>query len=193
MSSQATIHPVILKVPLPEQQLKGRDKVAALRRCARDALALSAQFHGVRLKRLDKAENGAPLPSEGVHWSLSHKSAFVAAVTSHRPVGIDIESIKPVSDGVKDRTADDQEWRLAPDKGLNHFFRFWTAKEAVLKAAGKGLTGLDHCRVVQIVDDLQLRLTYDGTIWTVTHHWIGQRHLVAVTSDQVDLAWHVIR
>jgi len=189
-----TIHPVILAVPLPDQQLIRRPKVEALRRNARTALVHSARFSGVQMHmdRLEKAENGAPLPNAGIHWSLSHKSAYVAAVTSHKPIGIDIEQIKPVHDGVRKRTADAAEWALSVDPDLHLFFRYWTAKEAVLKAVGKGLTGLEQCRVIRIVDAQRLVLAYEGDQWTVTHHWVGQEHLVAVTSDDVAIEWHVL-
>ncbi len=190
MQANRVIHPVVLAVPEADRQLVMRPKVAALSRNARKALSLSARYSGVSLQRLDKAENGAPLPSDGVYWSLSHKEIYVAAVTSHMPVGIDIEQIKPVSDGVVKRTADQAEWDLAPQMDLPLFFRYWTAKEAVLKAVGKGLAGLDKCRVHRIVDDLHLILTYEGTAWTVAHHWIGQDHLVAITSDDVAIEWH---
>lgn len=191
MSAIETIHPVVIPVSPSDQQLKGRPKVAALRRDARKALSLSARHSGCTLGALEKDNNGAPLPSNGIYWSLSHKSAYVAAVVSRKAVGIDIEHVKQVSDGVRQRIADATEWGLAPEGGLKLFFRYWTAKEAVLKAVGLGLTGLDGCRVNQIADESHLVLSYENVLWTVTHHWIGQDHLVAVTSDGVDIQWHM--
>jgi 4'-phosphopantetheinyl transferase len=185
------IHPVIWPVPLAEQQLKMRAKVTALRSQARLALERSAQFSGLRMGTLEQAQNGAPLPSNGIHWSLSHKNIYVAAVAALMPVGIDIEQIAPVSDGVAKRLAGDSEWELAPVRDLYLFFRYWTAKEAVLKAVGAGLTGLEKCRVEAIPDDLHLRLSYEGRFWSVTHHWVAPEHLVSVTSDDVDIQWHV--
>lgn len=191
MSAIETIHPVVIPVSLSDQQLKGQPKVAALRRDARKALSLSTRHSGYILGALEKDDNGAPMPSNGIYWSLSHKSAYVAAVVSRKAVGIDIEHIKPVSDGVRQRIADATEWGLAPEGGLKLFFRYWTAKEAVLKAVGVGLTGLDDCRVNQIVDEGRLVLSYEKALWTVAHHWLGQDHLVAVTSDGVDIQWHM--
>lgn len=191
MNTIETIHPVIMPVSLADQQLKGRDKVAALRRDARKALAICTQYSNCQLDHLDQDENGAPLPSNGIYWSLSHKEAYVAAVASRKPVGIDIEKIKSVTQGVEKRIATKAEWDLAP-RDLDLFFRYWTAKEAVLKAIGIGLTGLDDCHIRQIPDDRHLVLSYKDQNWTVSHHWVGQEHLAAVTSDGVDIQWHEI-
>jgi 4'-phosphopantetheinyl transferase len=190
MHKPTIIHPVIMAVPGPERALKGRDKVAALRRIAREALQHSAQLSGVTLGPLEKAENGAPLPSHGVYWSLTHKSSYVAAVTAPHPIGIDIEQKRSFSEGMYQRIAQSWEWGLAPSVSQTLFFRYWTAKEAVLKALGVGLTGLSRCRIAKILDDTHLELTYDDSVWQVTQYWIADHHIVAVTTDDVHIEWH---
>ena len=190
MNEPIKIHPVILAVPEPERQLKGRDKVAALRRVARTALQLSAQYSGVTLGSLEKAENGAPLPSNGIHWSLTHKERYVAAVTAPHPIGIDIEKNRPCSDRLYQRLAAPQEWDLAQEVNQTLFYRYWTAKEAVLKAVGQGLTGLTRCQIIEILDDTHLRLTYDDMVWRVTQLWAAENHIVTVTSDDDEIEWH---
>ncbi len=188
---EIVLHPVILAVSADDQRLVRRAKVAALRRRAREAAVLSARYGGWTLGELQKDDAGVPLPSNGFYWSLSHKERMVAAVVSPRPVGIDLERMAPVYERLYDRIADADEWGLAPDRSERLFYRFWTAKEAVLKAVGKGLTGLERCRVQAIVDDDRLRLSYETESWGVTHCWVGNDHLATVTSDHVDLQWHV--
>jgi 4'-phosphopantetheinyl transferase len=190
MTSKPTLHPVILPVPANDTTLVGREKVKALRYHARQALALSAHFSDFRLDSVDKDENGVPLPSGGIHWSLSHKDQYVAAVTAPFPVGIDLEKFKPCSEALFQRLADTTEWQLSPVIDLEIFFRYWTAKEAVLKAVGKGLTGLSRCRVQAIVDDVHLNLTYESTPWTVAHYRIDADHIAAVTTGGYDIAWY---
>ncbi|MGD9366469.1 MAG: 4'-phosphopantetheinyl transferase superfamily protein [Desulfobacteraceae bacterium] len=190
MHKATIIHPVIMAVPGPERTLKGRDKVTALRRIAREALQHSAQLSGVVLGELEKAGNGAPLPSNGVYWSLTHKSSYVAAVTAPHSIGIDIEKKRTVSEGMYRRIAQSWEWELAPKVSQALFSRYWTAKEAVLKAMGVGLTGLSRCRIAKILDDTHLELTYDDSVWRVTQYWIADHHIVAVTTDDVDIEWH---
>lgn len=188
-----TLNPVILAVPEADRALDRRKKVMALGRQARSALALSVKFSGLALDMggLEKGDLGAPLPQGEIHWSLSHKALFVAAVTAPYPVGIDIEQIKQVNEDLYDRIADEQEWTLAVEKSPVAFFRYWTAKEAVLKAIGRGMTGLDHCRVIQISDDHQIRLSFKGSPWSVVHRWVDERHLVAVTTRGEPISWHI--
>jgi 4'-phosphopantetheinyl transferase len=185
------IHPVILPVSAADQRLTRRSKVEALRRRARQAATQSAQYGGWLLAALEKDADGVPLPSNGIYWSLSHKEDMVAAVVAPQPVGIDLEKVRSITPGIYKRLADAGEWDLAPRKDEVMFFRYWTAKEAVLKAVGKGLVALSSCRIERIIDDLHLRLLYEKTPWTVTQRWIGADHLVSVTSDDTAIQWHV--
>ena len=165
--------------------------VAALRRHARNALAHSARLSQLTLGPLEKDDNGAPLPFNGVHWSLSHKSANVAAVVAPHPVGIDIEALRPTTANLHRRIASAAEWAMAPEVSDALFFRYWTAKEAVLKAVGKGLTALAHCRIHKIVDDTHMEVSYDGTIWRIAQYWTQDDHLVAVAGAGDLLEWHL--
>jgi 4'-phosphopantetheinyl transferase len=133
-----TLYPVLIPVPEDTQALKGRDKVAALSRLAREALTQSCEKSGLKLDGYPKGENGAPIPVDGVHWSVSHKAGIVGGVAAPLPIGLDLETIRPVSDGMMAKVAGDAEWRQVAGDRQRIFFRFWTAKEAVLKAAGIG-------------------------------------------------------
>ena len=191
---QSLLHPVILAVPASDLALERREKVKALGRRARSALDQSARLSGwpLDLQRLEKGELGAPIPQGDIHWSLSHKELFVAAVAAPHPVGIDIEMIKPVQDGLYERIGDDAEWSLAGGKNPENFFRYWTAKEAVLKAVGKGMTGLSHCRVVGEAKDNNVQLMFQSMPWMVIHHWVDDRHLVALTTRGDPISWHMV-
>lgn len=191
---QSLLHPVILAVPESDLALERREKVKALGRRARSALDQSARLSGLPLDllALEKGDLGAPIPQGDIHWSLSHKEWFVAAVAAPYPIGIDIEMIKPVENGLYDRIADEAEWALAGDKNSENFFRYWTAKEAVLKAVGKGMTGLNDCRVVGVAKANKVQLTFQAIPWMVIHHWVDDRHLVALTTSDDPISWHMV-
>ncbi len=177
-----TICPVIAPVPQIDRALRGREKVVRLSQLARLALRQSCRISGLRLDTLPKDEAGVPMPVDGVYWSLSHKSDVVGGVAAPMPVGIDLETLRPINRALMDRVADADEWRLVHG-GQNEkaFFRFWTAKEAVLKAEGRGFAGLSRCRIVEIVDGTRMRLTFDGRPWPVVHVWFDD-HLAAITA-----------
>jgi len=110
MTQAATqLFPVILPVSDADQRLNGRDKVNALSRLARSALMKSCEKSGLHLDAFPKNEKGVPLPVGGVHWSLTHKSDMVGGVASLLPVGMDLETIRPVNDPLLAKVADDDE------------------------------------------------------------------------------------
>ena len=188
MQAATQIFPVILPVSDADKPLKGRDKVKALSRLARSALMKSCELSGLHLDAFPKNEKGVPLPVDGVHWSLTHKPDMVGGVASLLPVGMDLETIRPVNPALLSKVADDDEWRLVNGDRQKAFFRFWTAKEAVLKAVGKGMVGLSRCRVEAVVDDTHMTLAYDETRWPVAHFWFDG-HVAALTARHFSVTW----
>lgn len=177
------IYPVILRVPSQYDGLKGREQVQILSRLARQALELSANNIHIRLGELTKDSNGVPLPFQGHYWSLTHKPKYVGAVISPSKVGIDVEEIKSISDAMFNRIASDREWALANVRSKTLFFRFWTAKEAVLKAEGVGMTGLSKCTVTQILNHDHLVLEYAYQTYHVEQIYFNNHIASIVTND----------
>jgi 4'-phosphopantetheinyl transferase len=90
------------------------------------------------------------LTGESLEINLSHSGlAAVLAVSSDGPVGIDVEVIREVPDALAlaDRFLPAPEGlalRSCPPADRSALFlRFWTAAEALLKADGAGLSGLE--------------------------------------------------
>lgn len=111
-------------------------------------------------------EQGKPaLENRPLHFNLSHSDDLMAvAFTLDGPLGLDIEHISPrlhardianryfsERECAEMETGDDGEY-------LRRFFRFWTAKEALMKATSLGFAlelskievGLDPLRVVSL-------------------------------------------
>ena len=187
-----TLCPVILPVPDEVSEFTPRDRVIFLSRHARQALQLSAVKSGVHLDNLVKDENGVPQPFDGTFWSVTHKSRYVAGVAAPTPTGIDVERIRSFSDGLFKKTASGSEWALADmeSDSTMAFFRFWTAKEAVLKATGIGIKDLLKCRIHQINDDNHLRIHYDGRDWLI-EHFIFDRHIASIVQNRYRVDWSV--
>ena len=164
-------------------------RLAMQRRLAREALALSCEASGVSRRPFEKDAHNVPQPFDGIYWSLSHKPHYVAAVVSRHPVGIDIEEITPRDAMLYEYVAEEAEWALAGEQNWEIFFRFWTAKEAVLKATGVGLKDLKKARV-EVVQADRLIVQYDGRRWPVQHYRFGH-HLVSLTHDG-EIRWTLL-
>ena len=185
-----TLFPVILPVPAEVGDFSPRDRVIFLSRLARKALQISAEKSGTRLGELVKDDNGVPQPFDGTYWSISHKTLYVCGVVAPTAIGIDIERIRSFSDGLFRKTATEREWELADMKNdsVMAFFRFWTAKEAVLKATGIGIKDLLKCRVQKILDENHLQIFYEGQDWLI-EHFVFDRHLASIVQNSFDIDW----
>ncbi len=164
------------------EDLKGAERVALQRAVAREALALSAREAGAVLGPLAQDESGAPLPSNGWHWSVTHAGAFAAGVVCRAPVGLDVARIEPRDPGIVPRVTSRDELELLGGFDWAAFARVWSAKEAVLKKAGCGLGELSRCVLVAVPDDATMVLAHRDR-----HHVVRQivfaEHLAAVSHD----------
>ncbi|MCB5165492.1 4'-phosphopantetheinyl transferase superfamily protein [Streptomyces bambusae] len=72
----------------------------------------------------------------GLDFSVSHTGGLAVVAVSDRPVGVDVED---TTAGAQPPAAALTERERETCPGYAGFARLWTRKEAVLKAAGKGL------------------------------------------------------
>lgn len=95
-------------------------------------------------------EHGAPFLADGPYFSISHCKQGIAVVVSDSPVGIDIEGIRQVDEGLVRKTMNIEEQAqiqasAAPDR---EFIRLWTRKEAYVKFQGTGIISDMHAILV---------------------------------------------
>ena len=185
------LHPVILSVPEEKTQLLGREKVTFLSLHARVALNLSAGYSRIKLGYLIKNYNGVPLPSNGFYWSITHKRLYVGGVVSPRSIGMDIEEVKPRSKSMFKKVAGQEEWALSDIDPFSLFYRFWTAKEALIKTLGSGLKDLLKIRIVEIPDDHHLVLRFSEKTYLIEHYYFD-RHIASIVNDGCRVEWKML-
>jgi len=90
----------------------------------------------------------------GLSFNLSHSDSLgLCAVSYQRQIGVDLEFIRPISDleSLAERFFSTREYDVvrSQPKHLQQsvFFRYWTCKEAYLKATGDGLIRLEQIEV----------------------------------------------
>jgi len=105
--------------------------------------------------RFELGPYGKPHLSAGLAFSYSGSGACgLLAVGGDRPLGVDVEWVREVSDAAAlARGVFTPEelaaWRIRGDDPGAGFLRVWTRKEATLKALGLGLGGEEHATTEQ--------------------------------------------
>ena len=103
----------------------------------------------------------APPPDQPLHFNLSHSQGLALyAVTRGREIGVDIECVRPLADveAMAQQFFSAQEnaalRAVPPEQRLETFFRFWSCKEAYVKARGDGLAlPLDQFDIILTSDE----------------------------------------
>jgi 4'-phosphopantetheinyl transferase len=147
--------------------------------------------------RFVRGEHGKPLLAGGPHFSLSHSGGVALVAVSHeREVGVDVEEVRPVPEAcelARRHLAALPARRIvdAPEgKRDRLFMAAWTAIEAILKAEGTGLTGIEEPFDLRDLDEDRVRATIaglaDSPTWTVRHLALAAGHVGAVAVRDAD-------
>ena len=172
-SEQGRNHAVVTRAAL--RQLLARE-------CGREpeGLVFTAGPHGK--PRLDDE-------SSGVRFNLSHSAglALIAIARGGVDVGVDLEEIKPRADltGVARRVFTQAEREAVEAGGEAAFYRHWVAKEAFVKATGRGIESLRSFEVL-LDGPGGARLNHVGgdpaeaAKWTLAPLDVGPRFAAAV-------------
>lgn len=123
--------------------------------CA-DALArlMLAELGGIapQALRFARSASGRPsCPALALAFSLSHSGGYAACAVAARPVGVDLEGVRPLRPALLGILSEEERAWVGGDAA--RFARLWTAKETLLKCRGAALGRLRH---------LPLAMTPDG-------------------------------
>ncbi len=168
-----------------------RRLLAAYVPCAPVQFEISCGPHG-------KPHLAGKPPKVNLHFNLSHSAGVAAVAIGRSPLGIDIESLRDISDpdAIAARFFAPGELRAlrqAPAaRQQRMFFSFWTCKEAYLKALGGGLAhGLASFEVEIDGQGEATLLRSDGSRdpgWTLRQLALGPNLAGAVATRSPDCA-----
>lgn len=150
----------------------------------------------IRLTRFGRPELD---PVSGISFSVSHADELtVVAVARGCRVGVDIERLRPMDDGLEIAQTMFAEAEVAflrsvpPSLRAQAFLELWTRKESVVKAVGRGLSlELDRFSVVERDGHLTERAQGDSGALPLTIRALdappGYIGAIAVGADQFEL------
>lgn len=102
--------------------------------------------YGLNLDELTimTGEYGKPYFSdrEDIFFNISHSDGLVTVILADTPVGIDIQSIRPIKDRMIEMICGFGEQELIKKSREKDevFIRLWSLKESYIKAIGKGMS-----------------------------------------------------
>ena len=95
------------------------------------------------LSKLKYTNYGRPYIEGALDFNIAHSGNYVVcAFSTIGRIGVDIEEVKEVSVGEFKNQFLEEEWNaIINSENIHHsFYAYWTAKEAIIKADGKGLS-----------------------------------------------------
>ncbi|OUN02697.1 hypothetical protein B5G43_16035 [Flavonifractor sp. An92] len=112
------------------------------KRAAHALLEQKLSEYGVPRPEFDTLPGGKPILKDGaLHFSLSHSGAFALCGLGKRPLGVDVERIKPRRPNLPRYALSEREFQWFTQRGSNweDFYTLWTLKESYVKYTGSGL------------------------------------------------------
>ena len=139
-------------------------------------------FNKEVLNNIEYTRYNRPFLPLNIDFNLSHSGIYVAcAISTACKVGIDIEEIRNIDiDGFEEQFTAEELSRIhkASDQ-YSEFFKYWTIKEAVIKADGRGLS----FPLKDIMFDRYASV--EGKKWHVHKIDIAPKYMAHVASDMV--------
>jgi len=102
-----------------------------------------------------------------VNFNISHSSGFVVCAIDAKPIGIDIEEVKPLDyETIADNFFSESElnyiFKHSLDLRLSKFFEIWTLKESYIKCCGQGLSTRLQSFSIEIDQDEKIEVVINN-------------------------------
>lgn len=105
-----------------------------------------------------------------VEFNISHSEEMVVCAINDKPVGIDVEMIRPIGTNILRKLCMDIDLKYISgsdmasikipnnfdDQQLHRFYEVWTAKEAYFKCIGTGIKNLKSISMDELVENRKM-------------------------------------
>jgi 4'-phosphopantetheinyl transferase len=166
---------------------------AGLRAILGDCLGVPPLHLAFGTEPMGKPFLAAP-DSAGLHFNLSHSKGLAALGVARFPIGVDLEALRPVEEGLAATVFSALELQelaaLPPGLQQAGFFRGWTRKEAFVKALGSGLLAPLDRFSVSLSPDAPARLRDvdwapgEAEAWQIAHVTPADGYVGAVAAHR---------
>ncbi len=122
---------------------------------------------GVKEYFPESTPQGLPVFPENIYWSIAYAAgkAFVAA--DNKPVGVDMERVE-IRNPLLFSAFSEKEWQAVGKMDWNHFYKMWTAKQALVKKI---------CPEIPQMSGMDIVSSRGDTVWIIAY---GNIHSVTV-------------
>lgn len=131
---------------------------------------------------IEYSKNGKPFLKERcIDFNISHSgNAVICAISNDGRVGVDIENVKSIDYTDFKNVFTKEEWYEIDNShnSLSMFYKYWTRKESLIKADGRGLTiPLDH---IDVRNDI---VKYENHNWYLTDLFFYNNYKVCLATN----------
>jgi len=134
------------------------------------------------LNSLKYSEHGRPYLPLNIDFNISHSGKYILlAMSNGHRIGIDIEEIKKIEINDFKKQFSNSEL-LMINQAYNkyaEFFKYWTIKEAVIKADGRGMD-IDLKSIV-----INENAYVDGKVWYLKEIKVSEGYAVHIATDSI--------
>ena len=135
------------------------------------------------LTNLNYTQYGRPYIPHFPDFNISHSNGFVVcAIATEGKIGVDIEQIKPTPIYDFRNQFSENEWNviIASDNIYALFYYYWTAKEAAIKANGKGFSlPLEN---ITIKDN---KTIIEQTQWYIKRIFLSNTYMLNIACNKI--------
>ncbi len=131
-----------------------------------------------------------PVINGELYFNISHSGNYVVCcATKNHPVGIDVELMVALNIHEFRSQMTDSEWRRVEgsEDPRREFYKYWTDKEAVIKANGKGLS--IPLKEFEIIDG---QTVIENCVWFVSTVDLDERYSCSIASARNNIHTELI-